>query len=111
MMSGRKSSVEAFPLGGFLTLAFSLAAAVLWEECVGALPIEFSLLMMACLMVGCLVVILYDIWKDAYWGIRQASGFGKRSHRAHGGGGDGDAVSRFRGHANAGDVIVDGILT
>lgn len=59
---------------GFLTLAFSLAAVMLWEECVGALPIEFSLLMMACLMVGCLVVILYDIWKDAYWGIRQASG-------------------------------------
>ena len=59
---------------GFLTLAFSLAAVTLWEECVGALPIEFSLLMMACLMVGCLVVILYDIWKDAYWGIRQASG-------------------------------------
>ena len=27
---------------GFLTLAFSLAAAVLWEECVGALPIEYS---------------------------------------------------------------------
>ena len=59
---------------GFLTLAFSLAAVTLWEECVCALPIEFSLLMMACLMVGCLVVILYDIWKDAYWGIRQASG-------------------------------------
>ena len=52
---------------GFLTLAALLAAAVLWEECVGALSIEFSLLMMACLMVGCLVVILYDIWKDAYW--------------------------------------------
>ena len=48
---------------GFLTLAALLAAAVLWEECVGALPIEFSLLMMACLMVGCLVVILYDIWR------------------------------------------------
>ena len=31
---------------GFLTLAFSLAAVMLWEECVGALPIEFSLLMM-----------------------------------------------------------------
>ena len=29
---------------GFLTLAALLAAAVLWEECVGALPIEFSLL-------------------------------------------------------------------
>ena len=37
---------------GFLTLAALLAAAVLWEECVGVLPIEFSLLMMACLMVS-----------------------------------------------------------
>ena len=36
---------------GFLTLAFLLATVVLWEECVGTLPIEFSLLMMACLMV------------------------------------------------------------
>ena len=94
---------------GFLTLAFSLAAVVLWEECVGALPIEFSLLMMACLMVGCLVVILYDIWKDAYWGIRQASGSNAAIVLMV-------AVMvmqylSFRGHASAGDVIVDGILT
>ena len=94
---------------GFLTLAFSLAAVTLWEECVGALPIEFSLLMMACLMVGCLVVILYDIWKDAYWGIRQASGSNAAIVLMV-------AVMvmqylSFRGHASAGNVIVDGILT
>ena len=94
---------------GFLTLALSLAAVMLWEECVGALPIEFSLLMMACLMVGCLVVILYDIWKDAYWGIRQASGSNAAIVLMV-------AVMvmqylSFRGHASAGDVIVDGILT
>lgn len=79
------------------------------EECVGALPIEFSLLMMACLMVGCLVVILYDIWKDAYWGIRQASGSNAAIVLMV-------AVMvmqylSFRGHASAGNVIVDGILT
>ena len=94
---------------GFLTLAFSLAAVVLWEECVGALPIEFSLLMMACLMVGCLVVILYDIWKDAYWGIRQASGSNAAIVLMV-------AVMvmqylGFQRHANAGDVIVHGVLT
>ena len=94
---------------GFLTLAFSLAAVMLWEECVGALPIEFSLLMMACLMVGCLVVILYDIWQDAYWGIRQTSGSNAAIVLMV-------AVMvmqylGFRGHANAGDVIVDGVLT
>ena len=94
---------------GFLTLAALLAAAVLWEECVGALPIEFSLLMMACLMVGCLVVILYDIWQDAYWGIRQTSGSNAAIVLMV-------AVMvmqylGFRGHANAGDVIVDGVLT
>lgn len=94
---------------GFLTLAALLAAAVLWEECVGALPIEFSLLMMACLMVGCLVVILYDIWQDAYWGIRQTSGSNAAIVLMV-------AVMvmqylSFRGHASAGDVIVDGILT
>ena len=82
---------------GFLTLAFSLAAVMLWEECVGALPIEFSLLMMACLMVGCLVV------------IRQASGSNAAIVLMV-------AVMvmqylSFRGHASAGDVIVDGILT
>ena len=80
-----------------------------WEECVGALPIEFSLLMMACLMVGCLVVILYDIWQDAYWGIRQTSGSNAAIVLMV-------AVMvmqylGFRGHANAGDVIVDGVLT
>ena len=94
---------------GFLTLAFSLAAVTLWEECVGALPIEFSLLMMACLMVGCLVVILYDIWQDAYWGIRQTSGSNAAIVLMV-------AVMvmqylGFRGHANAGDVIVNGVLT
>lgn len=62
---------------GFLTLAFSLAAVTLWEECVGALPIEFSLLMMACLMVAVMVMQYLS----------------------------------FRGHASAGNVIVDGILT
>ena len=94
---------------GFLTLSFSLAAVVLWEECIGALPIEFSLLMMACLMVGCLVVILYDIWKDAYWGIRQASGSNAAIVLMV-------AVMvmqylGFRAHTNAGDVIVHGVLT
>ena len=89
---------------GFLTLAFSLAAVVLWEECVGALPIEFSLLMMTCLMAGCLVVILYDIWKDAYWGIRQASGSNTAIVLMV-------AVMvmqylGFRGHVKLGDVIV-----
>ena len=60
---------------GFLTLAFLLAAAVLWEECVGTLPIEFSLLMMACLMVGCLVVILANLlvksWMDKRGGLSE----------------------------------------
>ena len=94
---------------GFLTLAFLLAATVLWEECVGTLPIEFSLLMMACLMVGCLVVILYDIWKDAYWEIRQTSG----SNIAVG-----LMVSvmamqymGLREQIKNGDVIVHGVLT
>ena len=79
------------------------------EECVGALPIEFSLLMMTCLMAGCLVVILYDIWKDAYWGIRQASGSNTAIVLMV-------AVMvmqylGFRGHVKLGDVIVHGVLT
>ena len=53
MMSGRADPREGISLR-LLTLAALLAAAVLWEECVGALPIEFSLLAMACLMV--------DVW-------------------------------------------------
>ena len=68
---------------GFLTLAFSLAAVML--------------------------VILYDIWQDAYWGIRQTSGSNAAIVLMV-------AVMvmqylGFRGHANAGDVIVDGVLT
>ena len=60
-------------------------------------------------MVGCLVVILYDIWKDAYWGIRQASGSNAAIVLMV-------AVMvmqylGFQGHANAGDVIVHGVLT
>ena len=82
---------------------------MLWEECVGALPIEFSLLMMACLLVGCLVVILYDVWQDAYWGIRQTSGSNAAIVLMV-------AVMvmqylGFRGHVKLGDVIVDGMLT
>ena len=89
--------------------AFLLAAAVLWEECVGTLPIEFSLLMMACLMVGCLVVILYDIWKDAYWGIRQTSG----SNIAVGLMVIVMAMQYMglRGQVKNGDVIAHGVLT
>ena len=86
---------------GFLTLAFSLAAVMLWEECVGALPIEFSLLMK---LDGKEIVNMY-----AYWGIRQASGSNAAIVLMV-------AVMvmqylSFRGHASAGDVIVDGILT
>lgn len=94
---------------GFLTLAFLLAATVLWEECVGTLPIEFPLLMMACLMVGCLVVILYDIWKDAYWEIRQTSG----SNIAVGLMVIVMAMQYMglRGQIKNGDVIVRGVLT
>ena len=82
---------------GFLTLAALLAAAVLWEECVGALPIEFSLLMMACLMVGCLVVIRQTSGSNAAIVLMVAVMVMQ--------------YLGFRGHANAGDVIVDGVLT
>ena len=79
------------------------------QELIRGRAFRYGFLTMACLMVGCLVVILYDIWQDAYWGIRQTSGSNAAIVLMV-------AVMvmqylGFRGHANAGDVIVDGVLT
>lgn len=56
---------------GFFVMAFLMVAGVILDQGMGGLPIELSLLMIGCVMAGCLVVVIYDIWKDAYWGVGQ----------------------------------------
>lgn len=56
---------------GFLTLIFLETAILLGKEFVEDIPVDFHLIMMACVMSGCLVVILFWIWKDAYWELQQ----------------------------------------
>ncbi len=56
---------------GFFTMAFLMIGGVILNQGMRGLPIELSLLMIGCVMAGCLVVIVYDIWKDAYWGVGQ----------------------------------------
>lgn len=56
---------------GFLTLIFLETVILLGKEMMEDIPMEFRLVMMACVMTGCLVTILYWIWKDAYWELQQ----------------------------------------
>lgn len=58
---------------GFLTMFFLQCFLILWKETIDNIPIEFGLLMMTCLMIGCLVTLIYCIYKDAYWELRQKS--------------------------------------
>ena len=57
------------------------------------------------------MVILYDIWQDAYWGIRQTSGSNAAIVLMAAAAVMVMQYLGFRGHANAGDVIVNGVLT
>ena len=34
-----------------------------------SLPVHDSILHIGCVLVGCIVLCMYSIWKDAYWGI------------------------------------------
>ena len=34
-----------------------------------SLPVHDSVLHIACVLIGCIVLCVYSIWKDAYWGI------------------------------------------
>ena len=43
----------------FRTMFFLQCFLILWKETIDNIPVEFSLLMMACLMVGCLVTLIY----------------------------------------------------
>ncbi|MEE1411031.1 MAG: hypothetical protein U0J83_03315 [Bulleidia sp.] len=56
---------------GFLTLVFLETVILLSKDFFMDIPIEFCLLMMACVMIGCLVTILYWIWRGAYWQLRE----------------------------------------
>lgn len=55
---------------GFLTLV-SVEGIMLLKEQTDGISIECNVLMMAGILIGVLVVVLYCIWNDAYWQLKQ----------------------------------------
>ena len=55
---------------GFLTMV-SVEGIMLLKEQTDGISIECNVLMMAGILIGVLVVVLYCIWNDAYWQLKQ----------------------------------------